>query len=285
MITMDTEELIAIIIEILYGTTRKKLSRTIFERIEKNKKAQAFIDEKKGWHTLSNSCCRHEGISEFVLMLAASRAKTFDICMSYYSNQSLGFSAPQSKELHFYILSCAEKLAITSSHYVVIAEKMHSKELQEAILIKALDKAKPLKKADNYIEIFYCALETKIEEDKVLLIAGTAIKEAAKISLDFNEIDRILNIISTVKIRARFGPVLRDKLRIRAIIGATESKVSFAHKKSLSTLIVINGETATSMALSLMTWITAIENFKRTTRKLPGRHSLKKISKKLDQNK
>lgn len=280
---MNTEELITTINEIIHGTTRKKLSRKTFEAIEKNEKVQEYIDEQpKGWHRLASSCCNRDGISEFVLMLAVHRAKTFNLCMDYYSNESIGFSAAQSKELHLYILSYATNLASTSSHHVIIAEKIHSKEMKEVLLMKALEKAN---EADDYFEIFHCALEAEMEKDKILSIAGTAIRRAAETSLSFNEIERVFNVIFDVKIPFQPGSFLRDELKKMAIIGTAKSKATFAHKKSLCTLLATKEERALSVALSLMSWIRTIEKFHQTTKDLPENNSLRKASEKLSQNK
>ena len=87
---------------------------------------------------LSRSCCNIDSVFEDVIILAASRAKTFENCVKFLPPQSKGkrqynldFTPGQSKETEAIILSFAIKLAKERNHYVEIIERLSHKEVKK----------------------------------------------------------------------------------------------------------------------------------------------------------
>lgn len=142
-----TAELIEKIKKIIYvskDAPRRMLTRKLFNQIKDNEEVLQFIDQQeRGWFMLSRSCCNIDSVFEEVIVLAASRAKTFESCAKFLPPQLKGikqhnmdFTPGQSAETEATILSFAIKLANKIEHYVEIVERLSHKEVKKYTSIK-----------------------------------------------------------------------------------------------------------------------------------------------------
>lgn len=140
------KEKIREIIYIKRNSRRRMLTRKFFDEIKDDEEILQFIDQQeRGWFMLSRSCCSIDSVFEEVIILAASRAKTFESCAKFLPPQVKGikqhnmdFSPGQSKKTEAIILSFAIKLAKERSHYIEIIERLSHKGVKKNISNKNL---------------------------------------------------------------------------------------------------------------------------------------------------
>ena len=145
-----TDELIEKICQILnpkrHSVRNRKLTRSIFDEMKNNEKILQFIDQqKRGWFLLSRSCCNINSVFEEVIVLAASRAKTFEDCAHFLPPQLKGkkqhnmdFTPGQSKETEVKILCRAINLAKERNHFIEIVERLIGREVKKNTTTKNL---------------------------------------------------------------------------------------------------------------------------------------------------
>ena len=211
-------------------------------------------------------------------------ATTFDLCMSYLPLEYIGFPPSHSKEIYPYVLSCATKLATTSKHYVLLSEKEPDKEAKEMLLLTASQLAKLTNNIESHLEIFYAIFKTNIDYNKMIEIAGNEITEIMLITESFDEIERILNIIDTIKMQNPYRKFIHaDLQRIAIETASTKSKVSFIYKDEIAEAFQIDNPKTIALAMAMINLVRNIKRLEKETEKSPKDYPLKNLLKKLNQ--
>jgi hypothetical protein len=282
-----TEVLITKTNEMMDGM--RKLRWKTWSEIKQNKAVILHIKQRPdGWAKLIESCCKLDPtLSEDVLMFAVRTAETFDICMSYFpkSSSALNWSTtPQSKKLQSQVLKYAAKLAETSSHYLVIAERLPNKEKEETALSKAAALAKTTKSIDLHLEVFHGVIKSHLKYDKMAEIGGNAIINAMSLSKPFDDIDKVLTTIDIAKIPNDFAYFLRGDLRIIGINAAvTKTETPFINKENIAEAIKVNDSKTIALAINMMNLTREIQKLRKSTENLSDDNQLKIFAKKISQ--
>ncbi|MDD5098290.1 MAG: hypothetical protein PHD31_01050 [Candidatus Pacebacteria bacterium] len=197
-----------------------------------------------------------------------NNAKTFEDCMYFFPNQT--------KEIQLYVLSCAEKLATESIHYLTIVQKHPDTITKEIILMDAIATAKETK---DYTNIFEYITKSFFYSNKAIVIIEYLIEKAILPSKSFDNIGSVYKVIAEENIL--FPSETRKHFKIITINYATKSIVAFAHKNSLAKLLKND---LPMSAIKLMECTLILEDLKKITQELPENHPAKSIIEEICQN-
>jgi hypothetical protein len=271
IMTTETEALIEKIDDILNhenGTSIKDwkcVDKELIEQIENNETALLYIvqDPKKG-HKLLETCFGST-FEEFTILII-NRTENFADCMTYLTSHW--------KELNAYVLSRAEKLATSSEHYLILAEKyplFNEEKKREYMLQMASQLARSTEEYVKTIEVianhgfpFYADHKKAIE----LLIERSILSTDAS----FDTISKIYNIIE--KIYGNPPKKYVDFFKKITVKSAIKSDIPFVHKEKLKEYDM---EKEFSSAEMLMTCIIILEGIKKDSQILPEGSHAKKI--------
>ena len=195
------------------GNATTKFYQRLFDRIKENKVSLKNI-HPDDWLQLEAICCQlNSTLADDVIMFAAGIEKEFNNCLKYYRPRRATsgiFFPQQSKKAQRHILYCLNKLAITSSHHLAIAEKVSDQEEREIFLSKATEFAESI---DAHLEIVYSAIKIDLDYDKTLKIAEKEIKKAVLLSKSLENDQKILTGLSNARIPKACAFFLREDLK------------------------------------------------------------------------